>query len=467
MNSKVYDLTVIGGGPGGYVAAIRAAQLGMKTALVEMSDLGGVCLNWGCIPTKSLLRSTEVLSLLKNSKEYGVNCDNVGYDLNAIVQRSRNISKQLNAGVKHLLNKNGVDIYQARATIDKATNSQVVLQLEDNVLNKSKLIAKKLIVATGASARNMDIFPYANKSIWSYREALNPKSLPKKMAIIGAGVIGIEFASIYNDLGAEVHVLESANRILMSQDEDVSSYVNKSLSGQGIKFYTDCSIKNAKQSGNEKWHIELDNQVISDFDVVLVAIGVQGNSENLGLENVGINVNKSFIETGKYGVTSHPSIFAIGDVAGAPCLAHKASREAIVCVEYINGLDPAPIDTENIPACIYSKPQIASIGLTEAAALEKGFKLKVGKFPIMANGKALAMGYKEGFTKVVFDAKTGELLGAHMVGDEVPELIQGFGIAKNLETTEQDLMNTIFAHPTLSEIIPEAVLDAYDKAIHI
>lgn len=466
MNSKTYDLIVIGGGPGGYVAAIRAAQLGMKTALVEMADLGGVCLNWGCIPTKAFLRSTEVLSLLRNSKEFGVSCYNVSYDLKAVVQRSRDISNKLNSGVKHLLNKNGVDIYHARAKINHASNNQITLQLESNSSGELKLDAKKVIIATGAAAKKLSMFPDKSESVWSYREALIPKSIPKKMVIIGAGVIGIEFASIYNAFGAEVHVIESADRILTSQDAEVSKYVNKSLVSQGIKVYTSCSIKNAQQSANDQWQLELDNQVINDINVVLVAIGVHGNTENIGLENVGVNVNQSFIQTGIYGETSNSGVYAIGDVAGAPCLAHKASREAIICVEHISGLSPEPINSQNIPACIYSTPQIASIGLTEAEALQQGYKLKVGRFPIMANGKALAMGYKEGFTKVIFSAETGELLGAHMVGNEVPELIQGFGIAKNLETTEQDLMNTIFAHPTISEIIPESVLEAYGKAIH-
>ena len=467
MNSTIYDLAIIGGGPGGYVAAIRAAQLGMKTALIEKADLGGVCLNWGCIPTKALLRSTEILSLLKESQQYGISCENINYDLAAIVKRSRSISQQLKSGVKHLLMKNKVTIFEASATIASTDNNLITLHLSnDNNSNDTSLIAKKTIIATGASARELDIFPKDCENIWTYKQALVPKSLPKKMVILGAGVIGIEFASIYNALGSEVHILETADKILASQDDDVITHVNKALSNDGIKIYTKTSIKQVHQNPDKTWNIDLSDSTINDADVVLVAIGVAGNSKDLGLEKTSVHVEKSFIKTNQFCATDHQNIYAIGDVAGAPCLAHKASREAIICVEHIAGLKPQPIKSDDIPACVYSHPQIASIGLTESAAKSMGYEVNIGHFPTLANGKALAMGYKDGFTKVIFEKSTGELLGAHMVGSDVPELIQGFGIAKNLETSEQDLINTIFAHPTLSETMHESVLSAYKKAIH-
>lgn len=467
MNSTTYDLAVIGGGPGGYVAAIRAAQLGMKTALIEKSDLGGVCLNWGCIPTKALLRSTEVLSLLKDSQQYGISCENINYDLSNIVKRSRSISNQLKSGVKHLLIKNKVTIFEANATIANTDNNLITLNLSsDNDSDGTSITAKKTIIATGASARNLDIFPNHCENIWTYKQALIPKSLPKKMVIIGAGVIGIEFASIYNTLGSEVHIVEAADKILATQDDDVITHVSKALTNDGIKIYTKASIKQAQQNHDTTWNIELNDTKINDIDIVLVAIGVAGNSNHLGLEKTGVCIEKSFIKTNQFGATDHHNIYAIGDIAGAPCLAHKATREAIICVEHIAGLKPQPINKDDIPACVYSHPQIASIGLTESAAKNMGYEVNIGHFPTLANGKALAMGYKDGFTKVIFDKNTGELLGAHMVGSDVPELIQGFGIAKNLETTEQDLMNTIFAHPTLSETMHESVLNAYKKAIH-
>lgn len=467
MNSTIYDLAIIGGGPGGYVAAIRAAQLGMKTALIEKADLGGVCLNWGCIPTKALLRSTEVLSLLKDSQQYGISCENIHYDLGNIVKRSRSISQQLKSGVKHLLIKNKVTIFESEATIVNTDNNLITLNLSsDTNSNDTSIIAKKTIIATGASAKDLGVFPKDCENVWTYKQALVPKSLPKKMVIIGAGVIGIEFASIYNTLGSEVHIVEAADKILASQDDDVIAHVSKALTNDGIKIYTKKNIKQAYQNHNKTWNIELSETTINDADVVLIAIGVAGNTNHLGLEKTEVRIEKSFVKTNQFCATEQQNIYAIGDVAGAPCLAHKASREAIICVEHIAGLNPQPIKSNDIPACVYSHPQIASIGLTELAAKNMGYEVNIGHFPTLANGKALAMGYQDGFTKVIFDKNTGELLGAHMVGNDVPELIQGFGIAKNLETTEQELMNTIFAHPTLSETMHESVLSAYKKTIH-
>jgi dihydrolipoamide dehydrogenase len=468
MSEQNFDLLVIGGGPGGYVAAIRAAQLGIKTALVEKAQLGGVCLNWGCIPTKALLRSADVLRLVRDVAQFGVKVQAPEADLPIMVARSRAVAAQLNKGVTGLMKKNGVRVFSGHARLLGGGVVAVTGEGESS----QKLRARNIVLATGARARQLPQLPVDGSSVWTYREALIPPTLPKSLLIVGAGAIGIEFAGFYRALGVEVTVVEMAPRILPLEDEEISAQVAKSLQDDGIRLHTQVALEKAARSKGI-WQITLQPQgtgrqaIQVQADVVLVAAGIVGNVEELGLENTRVKVEKTHIITDSLCRTTEPGIYAIGDVAGPPWLAHKASHEGVLCVEHIAGLNPHALDSRRIPACTYSHPQVASVGWTEAQAKTAGRDVKVGKFPFLANGKAIAMGATTGFAKVVFDASTGELLGAHMVGEEVTEMIQGFAMAQNLETTEAELMSTVLPHPTMSETMHEAVLAAYGRALHI
>ncbi|QAU32805.1 dihydrolipoyl dehydrogenase [Janthinobacterium sp. 17J80-10] len=467
MTQAQYDLVVVGGGPGGYVAAIRAAQLGLKTALVEKAQLGGICLNWGCIPTKALLRSADVLRMVRDARRFGVNVGTPEIDLKTMVERSRAVSAQLQGGVGYLMKKNKVTVVNGHARLAGRGKLEVT-----GTDGKSTLSARNIILATGARARVLPGLVPDGESVWSYREALVPSRVPKRLVVIGAGAIGIEFASFYHALGAEVSVVEMAERVLPVEDEEVSAYVADTLRKEGMKLYLGASIKTSSKRGAgqaAEWTLALDGKHKESLtaDVVLTAAGIVGNVEDLGLEGTAVKVDRTHIVTDAYGATGEQGVYAIGDVAGAPWLAHKASHEAIICIEKIAGKNPHPLDISKIPACTYSHPQVASVGMTEAKAKAAGHRVKVGKFPFAVNGKALALGSTGGFTKVVFDEATGELLGAHMVGEEVTEMIQGYTIARELETTEAELMETIFPHPTQSEAMHEAVLAAYERALHI
>ncbi len=454
-----FDLIVIGGGPGGYVAAIRAAQLGMKTAVVEREHLGGICLNWGCIPTKALLRSSEINHLLHNLGEFGFSADNVKFDLAAVVKRSRGVSKQLSSGVGFLLKKNKVTVYDGAAKL--AGKGTVAV-------GDKTLAAKHIILATGARARQLPGLETDGKLIWSYREAMVPTAMPKSLLVIGSGAIGIEFASFYRNMGAEVTVVELLDRVLPVEDAEISAFARKAFEKQGIKIITGAKVTAARKGAdNVTATIDVGGKTQEiTVDRVISAAGIVGNVEDLGLEGTGVVVERTHVVIDEFCRTGEPGVYAIGDIAGAPWLAHKASHEGVICVEKIAGLDVHPIDWTNIPGCTYCRPQVASVGLTEARAKETGHTVKVGRFPFIGNGKAIAMGEPEGMVKVVFDAATGELLGAHMIGAEVTEMIQGYAIARTLETTETDLMHTVFPHPTVSETMHEAVLDAYGQAIH-
>ncbi len=461
-----YDLIVVGGGPGGYVAAIRASQLGFKTALIEKEHLGGICLNWGCIPTKALLRSSEINHLLHSLETYGFKADNISFDFKKVIERSRAIATQLATGVKHLMKKNKVTVIDGTAQIKGRQGSEIEL----SVNQKDVLKASHVILATGARARSLPGLESDGKLIWTYKEAMTPETMPKSLLVIGSGAIGIEFASFYRLMGAEVTVVEVQDRILPVEDKEISTLAQKSFEKQGIKIHvnsTTKALKKNKDSVTATLDIQGKSQDIT-VDRVILAIGIAGNTENLGLEKTKVKVEKGHIVTNEWCATAEPGIYAIGDVAGAPWLAHKASHEGVLCVEKIKGLSTAhPMKKTNIPGCTYSYPQIASVGLTEEAAKAAGKQdLKIGRFPYLANGKALAMGETEGLVKTIFDGKTGELLGAHMIGAEVTELIQGFCLAKTLEATEQEIMETIFPHPTLSEMMHESVLDAFGKVIH-
>jgi len=461
MSDTNFDVVVIGGGPGGYVAAIRASQIGMKTAVVEREHLGGICLNWGCIPTKALLRSAEVGHLIHNAEAYGFDVKEVSFDLDKIVKRSRNVAKKLSAGVGFLLKKNKVTVIEGEGKLAGAGKVAV----GDQTLN-----AKHIILATGARARTLPGLEPDGDLIWTYREAMVPAELPKSMLVMGSGAIGIEFASFYNDLGVEVTVVELQDRILPVEDAEISDAALKSFKKQGINILTGAKITGVKKGkGNLTAPIETKDGVQEmTVDRLISAVGIIGNTENLGLEKTKVKVDRGHIQTDGMMRTGEPGVYAIGDVCGPPWLAHKASHEGVLCVENIAGKsDLHPLDPTAIPGCTYARPQVASVGMTEAAAKEAGREIKVGKFPFQGNGKAIALGEPEGLVKTIFDAKTGELLGAHMIGAEVTELIQGFGIAKSLETTEADLMHTVFPHPTLSEMMHESVLDAYDQVIHI
>ena len=455
--TEQFDLVIIGSGPGGYVAAIRAAQLGQKVAIVERERLGGICLNWGCIPTKALLRSSEIKHYMDNAAAYGLSAGAVGFDLKAVSERSRKVANQLNAGVKGLMKKNKVTVVEGVATLASATSVKV---------GERTLAAKNVIVATGARARELPHLKADGERVWTYRHALVPPAMPTELLVIGSGAIGVEFASFYSDMGAKVTIVEMLDRIMPVEDEEVSAFMGKALKKQGMDIRTKASV--------EKLEVKPDGVVATingetqKFSHVIVAIGIAPNTENLGLEALGVAMDRGHIVTDEWCRTNVPGLWAIGDVTGAPWLAHKASHEGIVAVEKIAGESHAhPMDKSNIAGCTYSRPQVASVGLSEAKAKAAGHEVKVGRFPYIGNGKAIALGETEGFVKTVFDAKTGALLGAHLVGAEVTELIQGFVIARQCEATEAELMATIFPHPTLSEMMHESVLDAYGRVLHI
>jgi len=460
MTEQSFDIIVIGGGPGGYVAAIRAAQLGMNVAVIERENLGGICLNWGCIPTKALLRSAEIFHLLHRLDEYGLKADNIGYDFKKVIDRSRKVAAQLSGGIAHLMKKNKITVVMGTAKLLGKSGVSV---------GDKTLRAPHIIIATGARARVLPGLEPDGKLVWSYREAMTPAEMPKSVLVVGSGAIGVEFASFYRNMGAEVTVAEVMDRIVPVEDADISAFVRKSFEKQGMKILTGAKVvKLEKGTNNVTAHIDVGGKVDKlVVDRVISAVGISANTENLGLENTKVKLDRGHIVTNQWLQTDEPGVYAIGDVTGGPWLAHKASHEGVICVEKIKGVpDVHPMKIENIPGCTYCTPQIASVGLTEAKAKEKGYQVKVGKFPFIGNGKAIALGEPEGFVKTVFDAKTGELLGAHMVGAEVTELIQGYGIAKTLESTEVELMHTIFPHPTLSEMMHESVLDAYGRVIH-
>ena len=471
--SEQYDLIVLGSGPGGYVAAIRAAQLGLKTAIVERENLGGICLNWGCIPTKALLRSAEVFHQIKHAAAYGLSVENPKADLGAIVQRSRGVAKQLNQGIGHLMKKNKVTVHMGTGKL--LPGGKLAVTGEDGKVEE--LAAKHIIIATGARARDLPKAKADGERIWTYRHAMTPKELPTKLLVLGSGAIGIEFASFYNDLGVDVTVVEMMDRIVPVEDADVSTFLQKALKKQGVTIHTSTNLQNVETSASGvKVALKAKDGTVSEaeFSHMIVAIGIVPNLENIGLEDLGVEPDKRFhIKTDPYGRTNVKGVWAIGDCTDGPWLAHKASHEGITAAEAIaqelgnTEVHPHPLDRGNIPGCTYCHPQIASVGLTEAKAKEAGYELTVGNFPFVGNGKAIALGEPEGFIKTVFDAKTGELLGAHMIGAEVTELIQGYVVGKTLETTEAELIQTVFPHPTLSEMMHEATLAAYGRAIHI
>jgi dihydrolipoamide dehydrogenase len=451
-----YDLIILGSGPGGYVAAIRASQLGLKVAIVEREKLGGICLNWGCIPTKALLRTSEINHYLTHASAYGLSAEKVGFDLAAIVERSRKVAGQLNMGVKGLMKKHKVTVVEGEGKLIGKGR----LDVGGKVLE-----AKHIIVATGARARDLPFAKADGERIWTYRHAMVPKEMPSKLLVIGSGAIGVEFASFYSDMGAQVTIVEMLERILPVEDEEVSAFVHKALTKQGMTIHVGSGVDKLEAS-KAGVKAAIKGAGVEEFSHAIVAIGIVPNSEGIGLEALGAKTDRGHIVTDGYGRTNVAGIYAIGDVCGPPWLAHKASHEGVVCVEAIAGGKPHPFATWNIPGCTYSRPQVASVGLTEAAAREAGRKVKVGKFPFIGNGKAIALGEAEGFVKTVFDAASGELLGAHMVGAEVTELIQGYVVARQLETTEAELMETVFPHPTLSEMMHESVLDAYGRVLH-
>ncbi|GJL86774.1 MAG: dihydrolipoyl dehydrogenase [Minwuia thermotolerans] len=464
--AKNFDLVVVGGGPGGYVAAIRAAQLGMNAALVEREHLGGICLNWGCIPTKALLRSAEVYHLMSHAQDYGFRIDGkIEIDNAAIVKRSRKVAGQLSGGVKHLLKKNKVTVFDGQGAL--AGKGTVSVTKDGKAVEEIK--AKHIILATGARARSLPGLEPDGKLVWSYREAMVPEELPKSLLVVGSGAIGIEFASFYRTLGVDVTVVEVMDRVLPVEDAEISAFAEKAFTKQGMKIMTGATVEKLDRKANSVTASikgkDGETQSLT-VDRVILAVGIVGNVEDIGLENTKVKVDRTHVEIDAYCRTGEPGVYAIGDLCGPPWLAHKASHEGVICVEKIAGLDVHPLDTSNIPGCTYCQPQVASVGLTEAAAKEKGHDVRVGRFPFMGNGKAIALGEPEGMVKTVFDKKTGELLGAHMIGAEVTELIQGYGIAKTLETTEAELMHNVFPHPTLSEMMHESVLDAYGRAIH-
>jgi dihydrolipoamide dehydrogenase len=466
MADSNFDLIVVGGGPGGYVTAIRAAQLGMKTACVEREHLGGICLNWGCIPTKALLRSAEVGHLLKHADAYGFSASNVTFDLKKVVERSRKVANQLSNGVKHLLKKNKVEVFDGHGRLSGPGK----LKVEKDGKPVADLTAKHIILATGARARALPGLEPDGKLVWTYKEAMVPPAMPKSLLVVGSGAIGIEFASFYRTLGAEVAVVEVLDRVLPVEDAEISAFAKKAFERQGMKILTSATVKALKKGADSVTATVEAGGKSQDITVdrVILAVGIVGNVENLGLEGTKVKVEKTHVVVDGYGATGEPGVYAIGDLAGPPWLAHKASHEGVICVEKIAGVKGVhPMDVRNIPGCTYCMPQVASVGLTEQAAKDKGYDVKVGKFPFIGNGKAIALGEPEGLVKTVFDAKTGELLGAHMIGAEVTELIQGYTIAKTMETTEAELMHTIFPHPTLSEMMHEAVLAAYGRVIHI
>ena len=461
-----FDIIIIGGGPGGYVAAIRAAQLGGSVALVEREHLGGICLNWGCIPTKALLRTAEVFHLMNHAEDFGLAAKEVTFDIAKTVKRSRDIAKRLSSGVKHLLKKNKVTVFDGHGRLDGAGKVSV----RDGKKKIAGLTAKNILISSGARARDLPGMAADGKLIWTYKEAMIPESMPRSLLVVGSGAIGMEFASFFRTLGADVTVVEILPGILPAEDAEISAMARKSFEAQGMKIHTGATVKSLQKAAKHVTAvIDLGDGKTSNLTVdrVILAVGITGNVEDLGLDGTKVAVDRGHIVVDQWLQTGEPGVYAIGDVVGPPWLAHKASHEGVICIEKIAGLpDLHPLDTTNIPGCTYCMPQIASVGMTEQAAKEAGRKVKVGRFPYMGNGKAIALGETDGMIKTIFDAETGEMLGAHMVGAEVTELIQGYCVAKALETTESELMHTIFPHPTLSEMMHESVLDAYGRAIH-
>lgn len=465
MAAQGFDVIVIGAGPGGYVAAIRASQLGLKVAIIERENLGGICLNWGCIPTKAMLRSAEVYHLMHRAKEFGLGATGITYDLPAVVARSRGVAKQLSGGIGHLMKKHKVTVFMGVATLRAKGTVEVKTDKATETLT-----AKSIILATGARARELPGLEADGDLVWSYRHALVASRMPKRLLVIGSGAIGIEFASFFNTLGSDTTVVEVMDRILPVEDAEIAAFAKKSFVKQGMKILEKASVKklDRKPGQGVTAHIEIGGKIEThEFDTVISAVGIVGNVENLGLEALGVKIDRTHVVTDEFCRTGVDGLYAIGDIAGAPWLAHKASHEGVMVAELIAGKHPHPIKPNSIAGCTYCHPQIASVGYTEAKAKEAGYDIKVGRFPFIGNGKAIALGEVEGMIKTVFDAKTGELLGAHMVGAEVTELIQGYLIGRTLETTEEDLMNTVFPHPTLSEMMHESVLDAYGRALHI
>ena len=465
--AESYDVIVLGSGPGGYVAAIRASQLGLKTAIVERELLGGICLNWGCIPTKALLRSAEIFHFMQHAKDYGLAAEKITADLEAVVKRSRGVAKQLNQGVTHLMKKNKITVHMGSGKL--TGKDKLSVTAADGKV--TELTAKNIILATGARARDLPGLPADGNKVWTYRHAMTPKEMPKKLLVIGSGAIGIEFASFYNDMGAEVTVVEMLDRIVPVEDADISAHLEKALKKQGMTIMTGAKIDKiaADASGVKATIVAKDGKsAVGDFSHVIVAIGIVPNTADIGLKELGVEVDdRGFLKTGPDCKTNIDGLYAIGDITAPPWLAHKASHEGVIAAEAIAGKHPHAMDPRNIPGCTYCHPQIASVGLTEAKAKEAGYEVKVGNFPFIGNGKAIALGEPEGFVKTVFDAKTGELLGAHMIGAEVTEMIQGYTIGKTLETTEAELMETVFPHPTISETMHEAVLAAYGRQLHM
>jgi dihydrolipoamide dehydrogenase len=465
MAQHEFDLVVIGGGPGGYVAAIRATQLKMKVALVEREHLGGICLNWGCIPTKALLRTSEIFHLMHNLGGYGLSAKDPGFDFAKVIKRSRDVAAQLNRGVAHLMKKNKITVFDGQGRLDG--KQTVAVERDGKTVETIK--APHIILATGARARSLSGLEPDGKLVWTYKEAMVPDAMPSSVLVIGSGAIGIEFASFFHAMGAEVTVVEVLDRILPVEDEEISGLARKAFEKRGIKIHTAASVQELKRNENSVTATVAANGKAETItaDRVVLAVGIVGNVEGLGLEGTGVKVEKTHVVTDPWLRTDEPGVYAIGDLVGPPWLAHKASHEGVVCVERIKGLnDVHPLDVTKIPGCTYCHPQVASVGLTEQAARAAGHEVKVGRFPYIGNGKAIALGETEGLVKTVFDAGTGELLGAHMIGAEVTELIQGFVLARQMEATEQDLMATIYPHPTLSEMMHESVLDAYGRVIH-
>jgi len=462
----IYDIVILGGGPGGYVAAIRAAQLGMKTCVIEREHLGGICLNWGCIPTKALLRTAEIYHLMHKAGDFGLSAENISFDPTKVVARSRAVAKQLSNGVGFLMRKNKVTVVMGEGRL--AGKGKVAVAKDGKQI--ADLEAKHIILATGARARSLPGLEPDGKLVWTYKEAMVPPAMPKSLLVVGSGAIGIEFASFYRDMGAEVTVVEVLDRVLPVEDEEISVFARKAFEKQGIKIHTGAAVKVlTKRDDSVAAHIEAGDKAF-DIEVnrVISAVGIVGNVEGIGLEGTGVKVERAHVVADEWLRTGEAGVYAIGDLVGPPWLAHKAMHEGVVCIEHIAGVNEVhPLDIRNIPGCTYCRPQVASVGLTEKAARDHGYEVKIGHFPFIGNGKAIALGEPEGMIKTVFDGKTGELLGAHMVGAEVTELIQGYTIAKTLETTEADLMRTIFPHPTISEAMHESVLDAYGRALHI
>lgn len=459
-----FDMIVIGAGPGGYVAAIRGAQLGLNVCVIEREHLGGICLNWGCIPTKAMLRSAEVFHLMHRAKEFGLSATGVDYDLPAVVKRSRGVAGQLSGGIGHLLKKNKCTVIMGEATI--TAKGKVSVKTDKGT---QEVTAKNIVVATGARARELPGLEADGDLVWTYKAALDPVRMPKKLLVIGSGAIGIEFASFYNTLGADTTVVEVMDRVLPVEDAEISAFAKKQFVKQGMKIMEKAMVKQLDRGkGKVTAHIEVGGKVEKhEFDTVISAVGIVGNVEGLGLEEVGVKLDRTHVVTDEFCRTGVDGVYAIGDIAGAPWLAHKASHEGVMVADLIAGKSAHPVKPESIAGCTYCHPQVASVGYTEAKAKELGYDIKVGRFPFIGNGKAIALGEAEGMVKTIFDAKTGELLGAHMVGAEVTEMIQGYVIGRKLETTEEDLMETVFPHPTLSEMMHESVLDAYDRVIHM